>query len=107
MERHHQIVRDMLHRIDAQCQRESLIVGAKDIVAETVYAKNNMLEIGGYAPITAAMGIRPSFLPQMDFESTSVAMNDDTVRQEAHFDRSSVRLREIAVRSMIEYTDGE
>ena len=59
-----------------------------------------MLEIGGVHPITAVLGNQPSILP--DFENTSLSVRDDVLGDENAADRSSVRLREIAVKCMAE-----
>ena len=102
IERHNALLRRLLHIIDDQVEAEGLHITDEDIVAETCYAKSNMLEVGGAHPITAVLGIKPHVLP--DFESSSLALTDDYLGSEFAASRGTVRLREIAVRAMIEAT---
>ena len=96
VERHNALVRQLLHRIDGQNSLEGLPVTDQDIVCEACYAKNNMLEIGGAPPITAVLGSQPSIL------NTSLSVRCDVLGEEHAADRNSVRLREIAVKCMVE-----
>ena len=48
VERHHEILRDLLHKLVAQLRLESLIVSFKHVLAEAVFAKNAMTSTGGY-----------------------------------------------------------
>lgn len=77
-------------------------MNADDVISEACYAKNNMLQIGGAHPITAVLGIAPSILP--DFESTLVQSADDDLDETHAANRASVRLREIAIKCMVEAT---
>ena len=61
-----------------------------------------MLEIGGQHPVTALFGINPSVLP--DFETPSLAITDEQLSPNHAANQGSVRLREIAVKCMIEAT---
>ena len=74
----------------------------EDIVFEACYAKNNMLDIGGQHPITAVCGIHPSVLP--DSETPLLAITDEQLSPDHAANRGSVRLREIAVKCMVEAT---
>ena len=55
VERQNALVRALLHNIEGQTTPEGLAATDEDIVSETCYAKNNMLEIGGAHPITAVL----------------------------------------------------
>ena len=46
VERHHQLVRNLLNLIQDQCAEEGIPASKEDILAEVCYAKNNMLQVG-------------------------------------------------------------
>ena len=71
MNRRQEILRVLLKRIKAQCTQEGILVDFRLSLAEAVFAKNAMLEIGGETPYRALFGRSPSILP--DFEEMSLA----------------------------------
>jgi hypothetical protein len=50
VERHHEILRQLLHRMRVQARSERLLVDFSDILAEATYVKNVMLNISGSSP---------------------------------------------------------
>ena len=91
VERHNGLIRQLLHNIEGLHILEGLPVTDEDIVVLACYAKNNMLDIGGQHPITAAFGIHPLVLP--DFETTSLAITYEQLSPDRAANRGSVRLR--------------
>ena len=102
VERHHQVVRDMLHKIEGQCEKEKLIVDDSDILSECCYAKNCMMNVGGFNPITSVLGIKPQVLP--DSETTTLSVVDDMIGRLDDPNRACLRLREMSVAAMINAT---
>ena len=103
VERHHQTLRDLLHRIMAQLKVENLTMNMEDVLAEAVAAKNSLLVINGVTPYTAVFGRTPNLLGE--FEKPSVSMIADSVGGEAS--KHASRLREISVQQMVEGTARE
>lgn len=66
IERHHQALRDMLHKIESQALAESLGIDDDIIVAEGLHVKNIMTSVGGSSPHEALLGRAPRLL--MDIE---------------------------------------
>ena len=100
VERHHELLRQLIHRIEAQCLAEGLQVSFGDIVAEGLLAKNCLFTIGDKTPYTAVFGRQPPLLPEA--ENPTVSQVDDT--DGGATARHIVRLREIAVQTMVEQT---
>ena len=109
VERHNSLVRRLLHVIYQQSTEEGLKVDVEDIIAETTYAKNNMLEIGGVHPITAVLGIKPKIMPDLEATENS-KIHDLATSLPADPDvshagnRQCMRLRELAVAAMVQAT---
>ena len=66
-ERHHELLRELLRRIDGQVQLEGLALEDAGILAEVVHAKNCLIRIGGASPFVAVFGKSPNMLS--DFEA--------------------------------------
>ena len=102
VEGHHEI-RDLLHMIAYQRAAEGIRVAPEDTVAETVYAKNLRVGVGGHSPHEAVFGTRPySLLP--DLEEKNVSVLDDTAGMEHGVNRHSLRPREMALGAMVPAT---
>lgn len=103
VERHHEILRGLLHKIADQCAAEGIRVTADDILTEAVYAKNAIVTIGGHSPHEAVFVTRPhSLLP--DLEEKNISVLGDTTGMEHGVNRHSLRLREIALGAMVQAT---
>ena len=98
VERHHETLRQLIHRISSQLKAERLSVNMTDIVAEAVRAKNSLLVINGFTPFQAVLGRTPNLLGES--ENPTVSMTADWVG--GADSKHSTRLREIAVTAMVE-----
>ena len=56
VERHHETLRQLIHRIQAQLRNEGITVSIHDVVSEAIMAKNSLLVINGYTPYQAVLG---------------------------------------------------
>lgn len=90
-----------MHKIQSQLQSENIAgVDLGEILSEAVFAKNTFLNIHGATPYQAVIGRQPRLLH--DFESTSLsAIHDDQNGSTGH-SKHAIRLREVAVQSIIE-----
>ena len=95
VERHHDILRDALHKMLAQARSERLLVDFEDILSEATYIKNAMLNIAGTSPYVALLGRFPQILAEFESQGQSALTDGDGGIRGAS--RHSVRLREIAV----------
>lgn len=100
IERHHQVLRDLLHKIETQAKTEGLVIPQADILAEALYAKNCLITVGDFTPYTGLLGRQPRILS--DFETPAVSADQDDEGGDVGSSRNSVRLREIAVESMVQ-----
>ena len=98
VERHHETLRQVIHKIMAQAKAERIMVNMEDIVAEATIAKNSLLTINGYTPYTAVLGRNPTLLGE--YERPTVSAVADTAG--GNLSKHATRLREIAVASMVE-----
>ena len=98
VERHHETLRQLIHRIAAQCKQEGLTISMSDVVAEATIAKNSLLVINGYTPYTAVLGRNPNLLGEFERPSVSAVADNAGGRNSKY----AMRLREIAVASMVE-----
>lgn len=96
VERHHQILRDQVHKILAQARLEKISLNPHRMIAEAVYAKNIMTSVHGVSPYVALYGRYPAILKEM--EDSSLSQVDDSVGTHKH----ASRLREMALASIIE-----
>ena len=103
VERHHETLRQLIHKIAAQCRTEGLTISMQDVVSEATTAKNSLLVINGYTPFTAVMGRTPNLLGE--YEQPTVSAIADNVGGQSS--KHTTRLREIAVASMLEHTARE
>ena len=101
-ERHHAILRDMIHKILGQARSENLACEFSDILSEAVFCKNIFVNVGGYSPFQAVLGRVPHILSDLD--TASVSTLDDGNGGLPGLNRHAIRLREIAVASMVEST---
>ncbi len=102
VERHHDILRKLLLRVEEQLQTEGVNVPKEMILAEAVLAKNLLLSVGGVCPYQALYGRMPPIMAE--FEPLSETMLDDESAGIPGISRHSQRLREVAVQSMVDLT---
>jgi hypothetical protein len=98
VERHHETLRQLIHRISSQLKRENIVMSMDDICAEALVAKNCLLVINGVAPYTAVLGKLPNLLGE--FERPPVSMLADDVG--GSLSKHTSRLREVAIQQMVE-----
>ena len=98
-ERHHELLRDQLHRMLTQQLAEGIQIAFKETLSAAVYAKNALLTYGGFTPMEAATGVRPSLLP--DQETPGISLTADSTEGPSRF---ASRVRELAVIAMIQAT---
>jgi hypothetical protein len=93
VERHHETLRQLIHRIQAQLKSEGIIVSIHDVVSEAIMAKNSLLVINGYTPYQAVLGRTPNLL--LESESPGISQLADNLggKESKH----ASRLREVAV----------
>ena len=99
VERHHEFLRRLLLKVEAQLSEEGLVVPMEVIVAECFLAKNVMVTVAGQTPYRALYGRDPPVLSE--FEPTSETQLDDGSGGLAGHSRTHMRVREIAFQSMV------
>ena len=102
VERHHEIARQLCHRVENECERQGLGISRKHLLAECVFAKNSMLSVGGQAPYTAVFGRTPAIMAE--FEPASETQLVDDEGGIPGLSRGHHRLREIAIQTMVDLT---
>jgi hypothetical protein len=100
IERHHQILRATLHKIQSQTELEELGISFPMLLAEAVYVKNALTAIAGHSPFEAVFGRVPRLL----FDVEEGAISADAQGTHAAVNRHVARLREIAFASMVSAT---
>ena len=80
---------------------EGIDIPFSQTLAAAVYAKSAFLTYGGFTPMEAVVGVRPSLLP--DQESGGVSLIADHTEGPARF---ASRVRELAVMAMTQATAG-
>ncbi len=100
VERHHEILRDRIHKIKDQLALEGLNVPLSIIVAEATLAKNVLLNVHGESPYRAVFGRAPAML--REFEDSTLAATDDFEGTPRAGIRAAARVREVAMQQMIE-----
>eukprot|EP00974_Lingulodinium_polyedra_P112546 10888988-Lingulodinium_polyedra.AAC.1 len=75
VERRQALLRDQLHKVDAQFRAEELDVPFKYRLAEATLAGNCLLTVNGSTPYMALSGRTPNMLPSL---SLSEAAADDS-----------------------------
>ena len=88
-ERHHEVLRQQLHRLEDQAAEEGVSSGFEEILTESIIAKNSLTSIAGYSPFQAVHG---RTLELLDLSAERLPPN---------------RLRELAISSMVEATARE
>ena len=88
VERHNDLLRRQIHLMDAQAIADGLRVSFEQVLSEATMAKNMLLQYGGYSPYEALYGRTPHLL--------------DVMSAEADAQEDPVRLRSIAVQSMVQ-----
>jgi hypothetical protein len=68
VERHNELLRRQLHLIDSQATSDGLRVSFPQILQEAVFAKNVLLQYGGFSPFEALYGRTPPLLDVMHHE---------------------------------------
>ena len=100
VERHHQILRDHLHKIVAQSRQERLTIQFSEILSEATFIKNAMVNINGMTPYVALFGRFPHVF--IDLEYSGQSSLQDSSGTAGGAGRHAVRLREIAVATIAE-----
>ena len=93
VERHNAILRHQLHLLDGQASAEGLAVPFTTVLAESVFAKNAMFQVGNASPYECVFGRSPPLLAIVGEESG-----------EGVSDRDATRIRRMAIHSMIQAT---
>jgi hypothetical protein len=62
-ERHHEILRQQVHKLMSQTKFDGLLIAVEDLLADAILAKNSLLTIAGTTPYTAVLGSTPALLP--------------------------------------------
>jgi len=88
VERHTDLLRRQIHLMDAQAIADGLRVTFEQVLSEATLAKNMLLQYGGFSPCEALCGRTPHLL--------------DVMSVEADAQEDPVRLRFIAVQSMVQ-----
>ena len=97
VERHHAILRDQLHKLDSQLRSEGREIKFSVLLAESLFAKNCLLGVGGATPYQGLFGRTPSLLPD--------PLQAVTASEELDEDSQNVqRVRELAIQTMVEST---
>ena len=94
VERHHELLRRILLRVEAQLAEEGIHVLLDVILAECFLAKNCLLTVAGHTPDRALYGRDPPGLAE--FEPTSETQLDDASGGVPGYSRHHLRVREIA-----------
>ena len=102
VERHHELLRKIILRLEAQLAEEGCKVPMSVIVSEALLAKNSLTTVAGQTPHRALYGRDPPGLAE--FEPTSETQLDDTSGGVAGHSRHHHRVREIAVAAMVQET---
>ena len=102
VERHHELFRRILLRIEAQLAEEGLSVPMTAIVAEGALAKNSLITVAGHTPYRGLYGREAPGLAE--FEPTSETQLDDASGGVAGHSRHHHRLREMAIAAMVQET---
>ena len=66
VERHHELLRQLLHRVEAQLGDEGIAMPIEVIIGECLLAKNVMTTIAGHSPYRAVFGRDPPMLAEFE-----------------------------------------
>jgi Reverse transcriptase (RNA-dependent DNA polymerase)/Integrase core domain len=100
VERHHQIMRDLIHKIKSQAETDGIDFRDSDIVAEATYVKNAMVTINKVTPYQAVLGRHPPLMRDLEGSGTA----EDQVGAQTGVSRHTMRLRELAIAAISEAT---
>lgn len=101
IERRGALLRDVIHRIDAQLQSEGLGgIPFKHRLSEATFAGNALLTVNNHSPYNAVYGRVPNILPDINCPD---AENEQDVPRPGQM-RHTHRVREIAVNAMVDGT---
>ena len=100
VERHHDLLRRVLHTTEAQLAEEGVDMPFEVTLAECTLAKNVMLSVAGFSPYQALCGRLPQMMA--NFEPSSDVQLVDDVSGIIGASRHHHRVREIALASMVE-----
>ncbi|CAE7799125.1 pol, partial [Symbiodinium sp. CCMP2456] len=88
-ERHNEVLRRQIHLLDTNATNEGLRVSFGALLAEAVFAKNILFNMGGASPYEAVFGRTPPLITVVTHESPDFID-----------DRDADRLRHLAIQSM-------
>ena len=100
VERHHELLRRIILRLEAQLAEEGCTVPMSVIVSEALLAKNSLTTVAGQTPYRALYGRDPPGLAE--FEPTSETQLDDTSGGVPGLSLHNHRVREMAIAAMIQ-----
>eukprot|EP00959_Pyramimonas_sp_CCMP1952_P154402 3230224-Pyramimonas_sp.AAC.1 len=102
VERHNALLRDAVHKINPQVERDGIAVTPQAILDEATLANNSMISIHGTTPYKALYGRSPALL--RDFEPGSETPLSDGQDGIDGVSRHVHRLPEVAMSSVIQGT---
>jgi hypothetical protein len=103
VERHHDVLRRMLLRVEDQLKQEGVsVMPFEMILGETVLAKNLLTSVAGVSPYQAVYGRLPPIM--LEFEPLSETQLDDMGAGIPGVSKGHHRLRELAVAAMVDAT---
>ena len=91
VERHHEILRQMLHKLEEQCTADGIRASFGMILSEAIFAKNALFRHGNASPYEAVFGRTPALLDALHFEAGADIS-----------ERDCERLRHAAIQSMVQ-----
>ena len=100
VERHHEVLRRLLLRVESQLSQEGIAVPFKAILSECVLPKNVRKAVAGQTRYRALYGRDP--LGLAEFEPVSETQLDDFTAGVSGYSRH--RVREIAIAAMVQET---
>ena len=113
VERHNEILRQSLHRVESQILKESLVCSFKCVLAIVTFMHNSLIVIHDSSPYNALYGRQPAMLPPLEGGYIREEDHDGRVRRidatgmhdlDAKYQRHLSRVREIAAATIIEVT---
>ena len=102
VERHHELLRRIILRLEAQLVEEGCNVPMSVIVSEALLAKNSLTTVAGQTPYRALYGRDPPGLAE--FEPASETQLDDMSGGVLGLSRHHHRVRELAIAAMVQET---
>ncbi|CAK0831488.1 unnamed protein product [Prorocentrum cordatum] len=102
VERHHDLVRKIIRRVQAQLAEEGIVMPLEIVIMECALIKNLLITVAGYSPYQAVYGRLPPLLAE--FEPVSDCQIDDQSAGIPGISRHHHRLREVAMQAMVEMT---